>query len=842
MKDGRCPSPPSAAPKNPDGDVASYAQVVVPVPVEGPFTYAVPARVAHLALPGMRVGVRFGGRRLTGTVVAMDASPPAGLSVKRIRPLDDCLDPLPLLSPLLLSLTRWLAETTLSSWGEAIRAALPGGLLAVGQRRVTLTREGALLPRDQGGTAAGPEERQRLLAALRQTAGGGLKLSTLKQRLRLKGLCAIVYQLASEGLVRVEDEWSEGIGGRWQRWVRPGRHLSLQEARQATARAPSQRRAVELLWGRGDGIALAELGRRAPCGAEALRALFKKGLIEGYRAPADEGRRSAWTGSADGAGSFELSAAQRQSLAAIEAALSSARPPPFLLHGVTGSGKTEVYLRAALAAVKKGRRAILMVPEIGLTPLLEHRARAALGDRVVVMHSGLSPGERLAAWWQARRGKVPVVIGPRSAVFAPLEKVGLMVIDEEQDGAYKQQESPRYHGRNVAIERARLEGAVAVLGSATPAMESFHHARQGIYGLLCLPDRVTARALPAVKLIDMRESWKQDRRAMLSRQLEEAVGDRLQRRQQALLLLNRRGFAAALMCRFCGERIPCPNCAVSLTHHRQRRQLRCHYCDYRMEVPCNCPHCGSQALHGLGYGTQRLQAALQERFPSARIRRFDADATRTRGAHARILSAFGRGELDILVGTQMLAKGHDFPGVTLVGVVGADAALDLPDFRAAEKTFQLLTQMAGRAGRGEIAGTVLLQAYKPDHYAIRAAVDHDYTGFYEHEIAYRRRLGYPPFSCLIACVCRGTALAVLKEEADCLAAVLRNEAGSEAQILGPASPALARLRGRHRLQLLLRGADRASLRQLLRRGLRECRRQGKLPRDLRIDVDPLNLM
>ena len=810
----------------------------MPVPAEGSFTYSVPAALEHLVMPGMRVQVAFAGRRLTGTVVATRVTAPAELSVRQIRPIADCLDPLPLLSPQLLALTRWIAEVTMSSWGDAIRTALPAGLARAGDRRATLTPEGnAVLQAGEAPLGEG----EHILRALKGAGGNGLRLSTLGRRVETAGVVGVTYSLAQQGLLRVEDEWSDG-GGRQRRAVRRARHLSLEQAQEVSTRAPAQRRIVDVLWEQANGLGVRELLEQARCGPTAVRALLDKGVIEGYRQRFDEGPVPAWEGGADGAGSFKLTAPQAEALSRIESGLGSSRREPLLLHGVTGSGKTEVYLRAARRAVELDRTAILLVPEIGLTPLLEHRARAVLGDRVAVLHSGMAASERLAVWWQARRGRVPVIIGPRSAVFAPLEDVGLIVVDEEQDAAYKQDERPRYHGRDVALRRAELEGAVVVLGSATPALESYHRSRRGTWELARLPERVASRPMPVVRLVDMRREWQESGRTLLSAELEEALADRLERGEQAMLLLNRRGFAAALRCRACGERVECPDCAVSLTLHQPARELRCHYCDYRAQIPSACPHCGTEALHRLGFGTQRLQSALQQRFPAAKIGRFDADETRRKGAHGRILSTFARGEIDLLVGTQMLAKGHDFPGVTLVGVVGADASLGFPDFRAAERTFQLLTQMAGRAGRGEAGGLVVLQAHQPDHYAILAAVDHDYEGFYEREIEYRRRLEYPPFTTLIACVCRGKVLPAVKEEADHLAAAIRRVGGSAVRVLGPASPPLARLRGRHRLQLLLRGPDAEALRSVLKEALENCRSRGVAPRDMTIDVDPIDLM
>ncbi|MGD8816255.1 MAG: primosomal protein N' [Acidobacteriota bacterium] len=605
-------------------------------------------------------------------------------------------------------------------------------------------------------------------------------------------------------------------------------------------RAPAQRRIVELLWERDGGETVEKVCAAAQCGAAVVDAMVSRGLLERGRAAAPADSSTAWSAGDDGAGRFALMPSQRRALDRIEELGDGFHS--LLLHGVTGSGKTEVYLRAAKSVIERGRTALLLVPEIGLTPLLAHRAEAVLGDAVGVLHSGLSEGERLANWWRARSGSIRAIIGPRSAIFAPLDDVGLIVVDEEQDGAYKQDEMPRYHGREVALERGRLEGAAVVLGSATPAVETYWAMSRGHHEILPMPDRVARRPLPQVTVVDMREEWQRNGRSLLSEALEQQVDECLQRGDQALLLLNRRGFAASLLCRSCGQRVGCPDCSVSLTLHRAERALRCHYCDHHSPVPEACAVCGSRQLHEVGHGTQQLEHAVKERFPRARVRRFDADETRRKGAHAQILSAFGRGELDLLVGTQMLAKGHDFPGVTLVGAVGADDALALPDFRAAERTFQLLTQMAGRAGRGENPGVVVLQAYQPEHYAISASVRHDYEAFYAREIEFRRRLAYPPFEALIACLCRGRVAVAVKEEADILAGALRDGAGDTIDVLGPASPPLGKLRGQHRVQVLLRGRDRAAMRELLQRTLRQLRQQRRAPRDLRIDVDPINLM
>lgn len=833
---------------------SGFARVAVPVPVDGPFTYRVPSWLWHRTLPGMRVRVPFSGRWMTGIVVATDGEAPADLETRQIKEVADCLDPQPLVTPALLALTRWLADTYLVSWGEALETAIPGNLGATGRRRVVLAGDRAAAEEGRGtgddrvahvdetlgGAAAA------LLGALRDARQSGATLDELGRRLSSRGLHAAAYDLADVGHVRVRDEWAGEVGSRWQRAVRRRHDVERETALEATERAPAQRRLVEILWGDGpDEMLETELAAAAGCSASVVAALADKGLVERHARAVDLGAaRRGWQGRhADGAGTFELTAAQERALGAVrDVVAGDAARKPVLLHGVTGSGKTEVYLRAALAVVEAGRGAILLVPEIGLTPQLEHRAGIVLGDRVAVLHSGLPAAERVRAWWRVRRGEAMVVVGPRSSVFAPVGDLGLVVIDEEQDAAYKQDERPRYSGRDAALARAALEGATVVLGSATPAVETYRSASVGRYRLCPLPERVAQRSLPEVRVVDMRQEWKDSGRSLLSRDLEEALSGRIEAGEQALLLLNRRGFAAAMLCRACGERLQCSECAVSLTVHRRERVMLCHYCDHRQAVPTACPHCGAEALHEVGHGTERLQRSLRQLLPGSRVGRFDADETRRVGSHDRILSAFARGEQDVLVGTQMLAKGHDFPSVTLVGIVDADATLALPDFRAAERTFQLLTQMAGRAGRGEAPGEVVVQAYAPEHYAVEAARTHDFEGFYERELGYRRRLGYPPFSALIACVCRGSDTLTVKEEADHLAAALRHRARPDVRILGPASPPLARLRGRHRMQVLVVAPERQGGIDALRRGLEACEARGTTPRDLAVDVDPVSLM
>ncbi len=818
-------------------EAARYALVAVPAPVDDLFSYRVPPPLEPRAMPGMRVSVRFGGRNLQGVIVETVDEPPAGVDPRRVRAVDDCLDRDAALGPVMLALIQQIASAYLAGPGEVAQLALPPGPRdPAAARQVRLTSSSS-------GVERLSEAARSVLEAARGAGATSrwVTASAIRRRIGKQPLHAALYELSAADLAEVRDEWGGGEPGAHRLVARLCDAVDAAVAREATRRAPVQRRALEaLLQAPSREADAAVLSRRLGVAHSVLSALERKQLVQLDRRPVEEA--GTWELGASGAGEFVLTADQECALREVKRAIDERVRPPALLHGVTGSGKTEVYLRGAAHALRAGRSALLLVPEIGLTPQLEERARAVLGDRVSVLHSGMADGARARSWWRVRRGDARVVVGPRSAVFAPLADVGLIVIDEEQDSAYKQEERPRYNGRDVARWRARLEGAAVVMGSATPAVESYRKASSAEWGLLRLPSRVRLQPMPEVRVVDMRREWKQSGRSLVSRALEDSIAARLERREQALILLNRRGFAPVLLCRACGQRVECPHCAVTLTVHRADRTLRCHYCDHRTPVPGVCDACGATVLHDVGHGTERLQAALRQRFPGARIERFDADQTQRRGAHGRILSRFGKADIDVLVGTQMLAKGHDFPGVTLVGVVGADTALSMPDFRAAERTFQLLTQMAGRAGRGDVAGEVLLQAHQPDHYAIESATQHDFVAFYEREIEYRRRLRYPPFVALATCVCRGKLAASVKEEADRFAGALRAEAGEGIEVLGPASPALARLRGKYRVQLLLKASSRADLGDHLRRSMQRLRQQRQLPRDLVIDIDPQNLL
>ncbi len=536
----------------------------------------------------------------------------------------------------------------------------------------------------------------------------------------------------------------------------------------------------------------------------------------------------------------EPTAEQQEVLSRIETALAAGEFSPLLLHGVTGSGKTEVYLRAIASSLKKGRRALVLVPEIALTPQLVGRFRARFVDgaaSIAVLHSGLSDGERYDAWRAIARGDVHIVIGARSAVFAPLPKLGVIVIDEEHEASYKQGEGFRYHARDLALLRGQMEAATVLLGSATPAVTSFHRALGGQTAYLELTGRVQDRPLPEVEMVDMTATPYGE---YLSETLAEALRQNLERGEQSLLLLNRRGFAPYILCSDCGTSFRCPNCEITLTYHQQQRHLRCHYCDYTDTPPELCPQCRGGNILPEGVGTERLEIELAELLPGARMARMDRDTTSRKGAHQQLIDQMTRHEIDILVGTQMIAKGHDFPGVTLVGVVNADATLNFPDFRSAERTFSLLTQVAGRAGRGLLPGRVFIQTYSPEHYALVCAASHDYRQFFDQEVIFREELGYPPFGFLVNLVLSGNDGKKVAAAAEALAEGLE-QAGAEVDVLGPAPCPLARLRGKTRVQILLKAPARMPLRRLLVR-LPQLKKQIPAGVGLAVDVDPVDML
>jgi primosomal protein N' (replication factor Y) (superfamily II helicase) len=600
-----------------------------------------------------------------------------------------------------------------------------------------------------------------------------------------------------------------------------------------------QREALALLAGAPDGLETSELAERG-LGAATLRRLAELGLVTFTRRRVERDPFSHASG--------------RVPLRDVEIALTPEQTSAFgqlreltgagvfaaaVLHGVTGSGKTELYLRLADDVARSGRGVIVLVPEIALTPAVAGAFRSVFGERVAIQHSGLSDGERHDQWHRIRSGGVDVVVGTRSAVFTPIQRLGLIIVDEEHDSSYKQEESPRYNGRDVAVMRARTAGAVALLGSATPSLESYHNAKSGRYSLISLEKRVLDRPMAAVRIVDMRAEYASaGPDVIVSAPLADAIRSRLEQRQQAMVLLNRRGFATSLFCRQCGATLDCPNCSVTLTIHRAAHRGRCHYCNYAVAVPTACADCGGKFLEQSGFGTERVEAEVLALFPEARVARIDRDTIRRRGAIAAQLAKFSAGEIDILVGTQMIAKGHDFPNVTLVGVVSADVGLGLADFRAGERTFQLLTQVAGRAGRGEIAGEALVQTIHPQHYSVRHACRQDYRAFFEEEINFRRSMQYPPVIALINAVVKSSTLDAAMSDAGDIVRALRS-GGEPYRVLGPAPAPLSRLKGEHRAQFFIKGTHRSAMRKALMTALDV---RPEIKRRTIVDVDPVSVL
>jgi primosomal protein N' (replication factor Y) (superfamily II helicase) len=836
----------------PDSDAASrpeardapplYAEVALPLRLSQTFTYGLPLALRDDVRIGARLLVPFGRTLMTGYVVALHGELDAGLGLEasELKEAEELLDAEPLLTPEVMEITRWISDYYAAPWGEVLKAALPAGLNSTIEQVVAITQAGrdelARLPPRRAITAKAQTLR---LAALE----GSTTMRELGRELGRARASKAVRELARAGWVTVSHRARSAQARAKRR--KAVRLLPPEEHRADGARAltASQQKVVETLMRAGGEMLFAELLDEAGAAASTVQTLERRRVVELF---VREVRRDPLAGALlPSRDEFQLTGAQTEALREINAAQERGRYAAFLLHGVTGSGKTEIYIRAMRHALERGRAAMMLVPEIALTPVFSRRLRAHFGDAVAIFHSSLTTGERFDEWSRLRRGEARVVIGTRSAVFAPVSDLGVIVVDEEHESSYRQQESPYYNGRDTAVVRAHRERAVVVLGSATPSLESFHNARHGKYKYLRLPSRIADRAMARAEIIDMREVFRTGGRPeVFAPALVAALEETHARGEQSIVLLNRRGYSSFILCRSCGERINCTNCDVTLTFHRAERSLVCHYCDFRQRVPEACPACGGPFMHYVGEGTEQVEEILRKRFPALRIARLDRDTTARRTVYEQAVLAFAAGELDMLVGTQMIAKGHDFPNVTLVGVVSVDAGLALPDFRAAERTFQLITQVAGRAGRGDLPGRVLIQTYHPEHYALRHACAQNYESFFDEEINYRRNLSYPPFVALASLLVHGEDLARVQSAAIEMRRAL--DAANEdraARVLGPAPAPLARLRGEHRFQILLKSRSRPRLRALVEMALGEAARlPGFDPSSVNVEIDPVNLM
>ena len=806
-----------------------FVSVAVPVPLLGALTYAVPDGLAIPAI-GARVLVPLGTRIMTGCV--LDVVQPEG-DVTKVKDVIDVLDLEPFLPADVIALATWVAEYYACGIGEAVAATMPPRAWIESERYVQIT--------DTGRQATPAQRGLRRTVLDRIADGAPARVASVAASGR--GVHAAVVTLERDGMVML----TQPLKGRASAFrttrvamlTAQGLDIAAdEEGPERVKLGERQRIALDVLRGSPDGVDTSDL-KRDGVGPQSLTRLAALGLITLSRRRVDRDPFELDASASEPSPSHVLTDEQSAAFNRLATLANTRGFHPAVLHGVTGSGKTEIYLRLAEYVRAQGRAVLLLVPEIALTPAIASAFRRAFGDRVAIQHSALSDGERHDQWHRIRRGDVDVVVGTRSAVFAPLRGLGLIIVDEEHDGSYKQEESPRYHGRDVAVMRGRQSNALVVLGSATPSLESYYNALNGRYTLVMLTRRVLDRPLAEVRVIDMREQFAVDGPdVIVSAPLCESLSRCLAAREQAIVLLNRRGFATSVVCRQCGSTLECPNCSLSLTVHRAVRRARCHYCNYAVPIPKACVVCAGQYLEQVGFGTERVEAEVRAIFPDARVARVDRDTIRRRGAIAALLARFASGAIDVLVGTQMLAKGHDFPKVTLVGVISADVGLGLADFRAAERTFQLLTQVAGRAGRGAIRGEAIVQTLFPSHYSIRHATRQDYVAFYTEEIRFRQSMRYPPAVGLINAVVRSPTMDGAMTDASQIVRALRTDR-SEYRVLGPAPAPLSRLKGEHRVQLFLKGSNRGTMRRALLAALAS---RPELARRTTVDVDPVSVL
>ena len=809
-----------------------YCNVSLPVPLRTTFTYAVPDAMRAQVQPGSRVLVPFRNKAMVGVVVEMTATAPQGTKIREIQKV---LDLLPVLTPKLLELGQWVANYYLAPVGEVFRAMLPPATDVALKRQIVLTDAGRLLA-------------EKLKAGTTLTDLVGAETEFLQKLLEKKGRLALgsgsrmamppetLQRMLRRGYLEIR----ETIEGR----KRKMQNVVAWKGKDAERQGEKERRIRALLETERGPLPLPQLLKLAQVSRALIDRMLRDGLLESWEEPIDPVEDPFDTGYTPPA--HTLNETQDSAFNAIRARFELGEFGVQLLHGVTGSGKTEVYLRSVQDVLARGKTAIILVPEIALTLWIGRQCRAWFGARfegVAVLHSALSDVERTREWQRVRRGEARVVVGTRSAIFAPVENLGLVIVDEEQENSYKQEETPRYHGRDVAIVRAKLENALALLGSATPSLETYHNAVNGKYELLTMASRVENRNLAAVEIVDLRSDFQRTQKANpISQTLHAGIAECLAFQTQALVLINRRGYSWSVLCRSCGASVQCVNCSISMTYHKSRNRLECHYCGSIQAVPKVCPKCASKYVYFFGEGSEHLEERLGKEFPGARIARLDRDTARTKRQYQETLGAFAGGALDILVGTQMLAKGHDFQRVTLVGVISADSSLSLPDFRAAERTFQLLTQVAGRAGRGELPGRVLIQTYYPEHYAVQDAVRQDYVSFYERELQFRRMMMYPPFTSLANVIVRHTNLENAIQWSRRLSEYFAPHDGKGLRILGPASAPLARLKKEHRYQFLLKSPKKSLLTKVLSGALAFCEANEIPGTALLVDMDPLTLL
>ena len=811
-----------------------YCDVALPVPLDSAFTY----RIANGDTPviGGRVLVPFRQQRLSGIVVDLHERAPKVQAKNIISVLDSA----PVLNEQLLKLGKWIADYYLAPLGEVFRSMLPLGAefkKTIGYR---ITDEGhvALHLAGMSGSSARsrrtPQEQLEEFRVLDYLAERELVREERLRSVTRAGKALLAGMQRKKWIVREDLSQAQDA----TRLIRIA--VLAASTKDGKKLNENQRTLLERVAAAGGRIAV-EMLRELDVPRTTLATLVKRNLVSIEEEPADfhisamKARPALFD--------FQFNPAQQAALRCIKDGVATRKFGGVLLHGVTGSGKTAVYLAAMRAVLEAGRSSILLVPEIGLTPAVAADLHQVFGEQVAILHSALSDRERAEQWHRIHREKARVIVGTRSAVFAPVSDLALIIVDEEHDSSYKQEETPRYNARDVAVMRAKMADAMVVLGSATPSLESYYNATKHKYALIELRDRVEQRPLPEVEIIDMRQEFQETgSEQVISRKLTEEIKERLERNEQVMVLLNRRGYSPVVLCRTCGKTLECKNCAIALTHHKRARKMECHYCGYTAPVPQHCIHCGSEYVYFLGTGSEKLEELLHGLFPAARIGRMDRDTVRGREDFERMLGAVHEREIDLLVGTQMIAKGHDIHGVTLVGVVGADIALGMPDFRAAERTFQLLTQVAGRAGRGYVPGKVVLQTYFPDHYAVQYAAQHNFAGFYDKELRFRSWMHYPPYNALANVLVRSEKLDDALRWSGLLGRWFERTRHEGVRVLGPAPAPIVRLKQDYRYHFILKSPSREKLNNLLRAMLAYAATE-KIPRtQLIVDVDALWLM
>ena len=853
-----------------------YANVAFPLSVDQVFTYGVPPQLDTVLQPGVRVLAPF--RRTKQEGVVVERLDETDLAPNLIKNVSECLDETPMFSPDMLTLTKWMADYYICSWGVSLYCAVPAAVRTQKKEQVRL------LPEFSGslGTV------QKKLVALLE-AEGELSLNQLARRTGLSSqdVRSRIRRLREKGVVETNVTHkpkattqettvaqlalpTADIEAEIQRLKsgNPDIHENASPQRSVNRlHAADVKRAeiLQFLLDEGAPLATRDLMKRVNASISLLRTLERHEFIHITRAQTVRNPLSSEPVAPTQP--LRLNPAQSTAFTEIQKVLASyateltsdngtKHPPTFLLHGVTGSGKTEVYMQAMADVLENGKSVIVLVPEISLTPQTASRFVGRFGDRVALLHSRLSDGERYDQWHRIQRGEADIVIGPRSAIFAPVPQLGMLIIDEEHSDSYKSDTAPRYHAREVAQKRSNLANCPVLLGSATPSLESFHRTRNGSYRLLNLPDRVFDRKMPEVHIVDMRTELKKGNRTIFSDLLRSSIEERLVRQEQIILFLNRRGHSTYVFCRTCGYVERCDNCSISLTYHRETQQLVCHHCGSKRPTQQACPQCSSEAIRFFGAGTEAVEQEVRKSYPKARVKRFDADSTARKNAHQQILEEFEQQKIDILIGTQMVSKGLDFPHVTLVGVIAADTALNLPDFRASEQTFSLLTQVAGRSGRADLEGVVVIQTYMPEHYSIEAAQKHDYLDFYAQEVVARGALRYPPFAHVATLLLRGKdeqavieashvardQLEIWQTDQEHASQVPKGEETS-VEILGPAPAPLSKIEGKFRWHLLLRGTDPKKIGQLFKRFTDEPPTIIKSKAiEFVIDIDPTNTL